>query len=155
MKNHTGNLTIYAAATILLVFGSIYLLKNSFMPYHSAALSLKWEEVDTATQFLILALMRVTAGGYLSLSFAIFFLQYRLSVDKLSWIPLLILIIGTICMVCSLYAELIISDNTPGQPPVILTIVGEIILIVGYIFNRRYLVQIKKITNMGMTNEIN
>jgi len=138
MKNVTGNLTTGLASAILLVFGSIYLLKNSFMSYHSASLSLKWEEVGMTTQFLILALMRATAGGYISLAVAIIFLQYRISVKRLSWIPLLILIIGTISMLCSLYAELIVSDNTPGRPPVLITLVGETLLITGFIFNRKF-----------------
>ncbi len=138
MKNIIGNLTTGLASAILLVFGSIYLLKNSFMPYHSASLSLKWEEVGTATQFLILALMRATAGGYLSLAVAMIFLQYRLSADRLSWIPFMILMIGTISMICSLYAELIVTDNTPGHPPVVVTLVGETLLITGFIFNRRF-----------------
>ncbi|MCX6252384.1 MAG: hypothetical protein NTX61_16750 [Bacteroidetes bacterium] len=138
MNNATGKLATYTAAVIALVFGSIYLLKTSFMPYHSAALSIKWEEVGRATQFLLLALMRAAAGGYISLAFAILFLQYRLSVNKLSWIPFLILILGTISMVCSLYAELIVSGNTPGRPPVLITIVCETLLIVGFIFNRKF-----------------
>jgi len=78
MKNITGSLTTYLAAAILLSFGFVYLIRNSFMPYHSAAVSLAWTQVDQATQYLLLALMRATAGGFISLAFAIIVLQYKI-----------------------------------------------------------------------------
>ncbi len=139
MRNIVGNLTTYSAAAISFIFGLVYLLKDSFMPYHSEAISLKWEEVGTSTQFLILALMRATAGGYIALAFTIFFLQYKLLINKLHWIPLLILIIGTISGVCTVYAEFIVSTHTPGKPPIVAAITGELLLIAGFIFNRKYL----------------
>jgi hypothetical protein len=137
MKNITGSLSTYLAATILLSFGFVYLFRNSFMPYHSKAISLAWTQVDHATQYLFLALMKATAGGFLSLSFAIIFLQYKFSINKISWIPVLILVIGTISMICSSYATIIVSFHTPGRPPVADVIIGEVLLIVGFIFNRK------------------
>jgi hypothetical protein len=141
MRNITGSLSNYLAATILLSFGFVYLFRNSFMPYHSSAISLAWTQVDHATQYLFLALMKAIAGGFLSLSFAIFFLQYKFSIHKISWIPVLILIIGTISVICTSYATIIISFHTPGRPPVADAILGEMLLIVGFIFNRKYLLK--------------
>ena len=138
MKNITGCLTTYAAALILLGFGLTYLLRNSFMPYHSEAISLEWEKVEPATQFLFLALMRATSGGFISTAVAIIFLQYKLQIHKLSWIPLLILILGTISMACSLYAIITVIGHTPGRPPVFTDLLGEVLLIVGFVFNRKY-----------------
>jgi len=139
MKKLIGNLTTYLSATILLVYGLIYLLRNRFMPYHSEAVSLNWEEVNPAMQFLLIALMRAIAGGFISMAFAIFFLQYQFSHHKISWIPLLILILGTISMFCTSYAIMQIWFHTPGRPPIAIVIAGELLLIVGYIFNRKYL----------------
>lgn len=51
MNEKIGNISNYLAAIILLTFGIIYLFKNSFMPYHSEALSLEWNEVESSTQF--------------------------------------------------------------------------------------------------------
>jgi hypothetical protein len=141
MKNLTGCLTTYTAASILLGFGMIYLLKDSFMPYHSEAISLKWEEVEPGTQFLLLALMRATSGGFISIAIAMIFLQYKLQVNRLSWIPFLILILGTITMACSLYAIITVRVHTPGKPPIAADIVGEVLLIIGYIYNRKYLLK--------------
>ena len=139
MKNITGNLATYLAATILLSFGLVYLLRNSFMPYHSVAVAMTWPQVDHATQYLILALMRATSGGFISLAVSIIFLQYKFSQQRIAWIPVLVLIIGTISMICITYATLVVSLHTPGRPPVAEAVAGEVLLIVGYIFNRKYL----------------
>lgn len=138
MKNITGNLSTTLAAAILLIFGIIYLFRNSFMPYHSAAVSMDWSQVDPATRYLILALMKATSGGFISLAFAMIFLQYQFTRTGSSWIPGLILFIGTIAMVCISYATLIISLNTPGRPPLVDAIIGEVLLIIGFIFNRKH-----------------
>ena len=139
MKNFPGSSTTYAGASILLGFGLIYLFKNSFMPYHSEAVSQKWADLQPATRFLVLALMRATSGGFIATAVAIIFLQNKLQENRLTWIPNLILILGTISMACSLYAIILVSANTPGRPPVVADIGGEVLLIIGFVFNRRYL----------------
>jgi len=48
-----------------LVLGITYLVKSSFMPYHNAALAQSWPESKSTIQVLILALMRVTGGGWI------------------------------------------------------------------------------------------
>ncbi|MGA2823501.1 MAG: hypothetical protein ABSE72_08255 [Bacteroidales bacterium] len=141
MKNIIGSVSTYLAATILLSFGFVYLFRNSFMPYHSAAVSLAWTQVNHSTQYLFLALMRATAGGFISLSFAIIFLQYKFTIHKISWIPVLILVMGTISMICTSYATIEVSFHTPGRPPIDDAIIGEVLLIGGFIFNRRYLLK--------------
>ena len=139
MKNLAGNLTIYLVAAILFSFGFIYLLRNSFMPYHSEAISLEWQQVNKAVQYLLLALMRTTGGGFISLACTITFLQFKFNRDKLAWIPGLILFLGTISMLCSTYAILLVSEHTHGRPPLVVAIAGELLLIAGFIFNRKYL----------------
>ena len=139
MKNITGNLTTYLSAAILLSFGFVYLFRNSFMPYHAAAIARSWAQIDHATQYLILALMRAASGGFISLAFTIIILQYKYSLYRIAWIPGLILFIGTISMICISYATLIISLHTPGRPPLAEAIIGEVLLITGFIFNRRCL----------------
>jgi len=54
-------------AIISLVLGAIYLFRDSFMPYHAAALGKDWGELSPATQALLKALMEVAAGGWLAL----------------------------------------------------------------------------------------
>lgn len=139
MNEKIGSIANYLAAIILLTFGSIYLLKNSFMPYHSEALSLDWDHVGKSTQFLILALMRAAAGGYIAASLVVIVLQRKFTLTKISWIPWLILVTGLIVSSASLYATMIVRLNTPGKPPTLLAIVGIVLLIIGYIFNQKTL----------------
>lgn len=141
MKNATGSLATYAAASILLGFGFIYLFKGSFMSYHSEAIGQTWEQVRPPVQFLLLALMRAAAGGFIATAAAIIFLQYKLTAIKLFWFPFFILVLGTISMLCSLYAILIVDVNTPGRPPIALDIIGEALLVTGFFFNRRFLLK--------------
>jgi len=136
MIGRIGNILNYLAALGLLVFGIIYLTKSSFMTYHSQAVSLDWGEVEGKIRFLILALMKTIGGGFIASSIAIIILQYKFSADKQSWIPLLVLIIGFITYGSSIYAQLIIRMNTPGNPPTTLSILMICFLVSSYILNR-------------------
>jgi len=131
-----GSILNYLVAAGMLVFGVIYLTKNSFMPYHSEAISMEWNEINHTSQILILALMRTVGGGFLVCSISIFFLQYKFSSERLSWIPVLILIIGIITESTILYATLIVRLNSPGNPPTSMAIIGIVSLIVAYILNQ-------------------
>jgi hypothetical protein len=135
MKNSIGSIINYISALPLLAFGLTYLFKDSFMPYHSDAVSLKWEEVDKNIQYLILALMRAVSGGMILGGFIIIWLQIKFNKTKSNWIPLLILIAGTIVGLTSLYATIIVRTNTPGKPPSFLVIACLAGLVIGYIFN--------------------
>ena len=123
MNEKIGSIANYLAATIILIFGIIYLFKNSFLPYHSEALSLEWNEVESSTQYLILALMRAVAGGYLAATLVIFILQKKFTSTKLPWIPWLILMNGLVLTFASIYATMIVRLNSPGKPPTFLAIV--------------------------------
>ena len=67
-----------------LAFGVIYLTRSQFMPYHSLALDKPWSEVESNTQTLILALMRVAGGGFAATEIAIFKHQLHQSLGNLS-----------------------------------------------------------------------
>ncbi|MFU8844691.1 MAG: hypothetical protein ACNA7V_12890 [Bacteroidales bacterium] len=137
MNKRIGSIINYISALPLLAFGLTYLLKDSFMPYHSEAVSLQWEEVDKNIQFLILALMRAVSGGMILAGFIIIWLQIKFNKSKLKWIPSLILLSGTIVGLTTLYATIIVITNTPGNPPTVLVIACMAGLLIGWIFNRK------------------
>ena len=139
MNEKIGSIANYLASIILLTFGSIYLFKNSFMPYHSEALSLEWNEVESSTQFLILALMRAVSGGFIAASLVVIVLQKKFTSTKISWIPWLILTTGLILTFAIIYATMIVRLNTSGKPPTVLAIVGIVLLLIGYLFNQKTL----------------
>ena len=139
MNTKIGNISNYLVALLLLVIGLIYLFKNSFMPYHSDAISLDWSEVDSGTKFLILAFMRAMSGGYIAIAISTAFLQKKFASGKITWIPFLNLISGLILILSTLYGTMIVRFNSPGKPPTILVIIGIVLIIIGYIFNRKSL----------------
>ncbi|WP_281612971.1 hypothetical protein [Flammeovirga sp. SubArs3] len=139
MNSKIGNITTYIAAFILLVMGVIYLFKNSFMPYHSEALMLEWNQVSKNFQTLILALMRAVAGGFITVAVGIGVLQYKFSSTKSAWIPPLLLFMGLFISFTSIYANLIVRFNSEGKPPTALAFLGIGLMIIGYIFNLKSL----------------
>lgn len=135
MNSKIGKTANYLSALLLLAMGLMYLLKQSFMPYHSDAISLEWEQLNPTTQFLLLALMRAVSGGFIATAVVIVFLQNKFASNKSSWIPSLIIISGMIVSLTALYATLIVRLNSPGKPPTLLAIIGIILLLIGYLFN--------------------
>ena len=133
----TGSISNFLVAFICLAFGVMYLIKNSFMPYHSQAVSLPWTEIDADFQFLILALIRAVSGGFIVTAIVITWLQFEFVRTRKHWISLLILITGCSMGLASLYATLIIRSHTPGNPPTVLNALLLCLLVIGYIFNRK------------------
>ena len=80
--------------------------------------------------------MRAVSGGYIAAAISIILLQRKFSMNKTSWIPVIILIPGLVVSSSTIYATMIVRLNTPGNPPTTLAIVGFILLIIAYIFNR-------------------
>lgn len=140
MKNkRIASISNYLSAVLLLLFGVVYGMKSSFMPYHAEALGCGWEEIDGATQLLILALMRCVAGGYLAVAVGVVVMQYlfnRLKIKSLAW---LIFISGWIVTGFSVYATVLVRIYTPGKPPTALAIFGLLLFVVGLYFNLKSL----------------
>jgi len=57
-------------ALVSVVMGSIYLFSSQFMSYHADALGTSWAALEPAEQTLILALMRVSGGGWVAVGIA-------------------------------------------------------------------------------------
>ncbi len=136
MKQNLASVANYTVAAALLILALIYLVKPSFMPYHSQALSLRWSEVDLSTQKLLLALMRVCGGGWMAVSLTMIYLQRRFSQNRQTWIPVIILTMGLISILSTLYAALMVSYYTPGSPPIQGLFVLIFILLMGYRLNK-------------------
>ena len=70
-RKRAAGLLYGITAVVSLVMGGVYVIKRSFMPYHAAALSRGWGEVEAATQVLISALMTVAGGGWFTVGVVI------------------------------------------------------------------------------------
>ena len=58
----------FIAILILLAFGLAYLVRSEFMPYHAIAAGMRWDELGTGVQVLILGLMRAVGGACLAIA---------------------------------------------------------------------------------------
>ncbi|MDH5409140.1 MAG: hypothetical protein OEY00_11075 [Gammaproteobacteria bacterium] len=123
------------AILVVLIFGLMYSFKPTFMPYHSAAVQLPWQEVSPAIQVLILALMRSIGGACFAiviLELFILFIPFRQGQTWAIWaVPA-----GGLCIsAAGLYAMLYVSSNTPATPPLFAPAIGAVLLVSGLLLS--------------------
>ena len=129
-------LVCYSLAVIVaFVFSAMYLLRSKFMPYHGDAVELKWEEVDSKHQVLILALMRAAGGGWLSAGISMIFLLVFPFRSGESWSLFALPFVGLSTAAATLYAAMFVKRNSPANPPVGLVGASILVLLLGFIFS--------------------
>lgn len=123
--------------TIILssIFALIYLFRPEFMPYHATAISMKWSDLNSNLQALILALLRVSGGGMLATSLSISILLFIPFRKGELWAIWAIPIIGLGGAIPTLYATLLVKFNTPASPPWFAAITIIILFLIGFIFS--------------------
>jgi hypothetical protein len=108
----------------LFLIGCIYLSLNEFMPYHAEALQVSWADLNPNYRGLILGLIKGLGGGAFVAGVAILFMV-GVSVRK-SPQPFLVLLpivaIGYSTFLC--YATFTVYTSTPGNPPLLLTVLN-------------------------------
>jgi len=111
------------------VFAFIYLTRPEFMPYHADAVGMSWENVDANMKVLIIALMRVSGGGWLATSLAISFLLIAGRKFKKFWLKVALVSVGLAALTPTLYATLYVKTYSPAEPPWIAAAVAIVILL--------------------------
>lgn len=119
-------------ALIALFFGVTYLTRSQFMPYHSLALAKPWSEVESDTQTLILALMRVAGGGFIATGIAIIVLLCIPFQAREQWAIYSVFLICFCNSFSSSYATFLVQHNTPGNPPWKLSLGAVFLSLVGF-----------------------
>jgi hypothetical protein len=110
--------TFYVINSLVsLILGSTYLLRGSFMPYHSAALGRQWAEVEPALQTLLGALMDVAGAGWIGIGVATLVLVAVPMRRGERWGRLLIPALFLIFYVPTLLATIAVLNGTPATPP--------------------------------------
>ena len=122
-----------AIALISLIFGIIYVTRSQFMPYHSLALAKSWSEVEGNTQTLILALMRVAGGGFISTGIAIIILLCIPFQAREPWAIYSVFSIACCTSFSSCYATFLVHSKTPGNPPFKLSLATLVLTSIGFI----------------------
>jgi len=126
----------YAAAYLLFAaFAVIYLLRPQFMPYHSVAVGMGWEQVAQPFQVLILGLMRVVGGGLLAGAFIGAVLLLWPFRQGASWARWAISAHGLIVAFSSLWGTLYVQLKTPARSPWLAAAVAVLLLVAGAVLS--------------------
>ncbi len=120
---------------VSLVLGAIYLFRDSFMPYHAAALGKSWGELAPATQTLLKALMEVAAGGWLALGALVLLLVAFPIRRGERWARLAAPAALLLFYVPTLLATLSVLQNTPASPPWRFNVVACLCAVVGLVLD--------------------
>jgi len=132
----TISFILYALVGLLgFLFAFIYLLRPEFMPYHAVAVGLEWDAVDDGMKVLILALMRVSGGGWLATALSITVLIIARSKFKSSGISIGLVLVGLGALIPTLYATLYVRSNSPAEPPWFAAVGGIALLIIALILD--------------------
>lgn len=127
---------LYAAMSFVsLVLGAIYLFRDSFMPYHAAALGKSWTELGPATQTLLKALMEVAAGGWLALGALVLLLVAFPIRRGERWARFAAPAALLLFYVPTLLATLSVLHETPASPPWRFNVVACLCAIVGFLLD--------------------
>jgi hypothetical protein len=118
------------------IFAAMYLFRPEFMSYHSVAVHQTWSQVDTQIQVLILALMRVSGGGWLGVSVAMSILLGRYYRTERFWLIVAIFFTGIAILLPTLYATLFVKSHSEANPPWIAALVAVAILLIALVLSK-------------------
>jgi hypothetical protein len=114
-----------------LVFGVMFLLRSDFMPYHADAVGMPWSEVPGPFQILIMALLKLAGGGWITVAvaeFVLLLIPFRQGARWAVWaVPSLALL--HYAGVCNAMAH--VTLNTTATPPWGATIASVALVLVG------------------------
>jgi hypothetical protein len=126
----------YALAALLsMAFGTIYLVRSQFMPYHQEALGKPWQQLDQGLQALLLGLMRTAGGGLLAGGISLIillFIPYRAGE---AWSLYAIPVIGLMTALPAFYATIFIRSRTQAHTPVAAGATGVGLIVIGFILS--------------------
>lgn len=126
----------YVLATLVaFVFCAIYLTRSEFMPYHGEAVELPWREVDPKHQILILALMRVSGGGWLATGISMAFLLAFPFRSGEAWSLFALPLVGLTAAITTLYGALFVKKNSQANPPVGLLGAAILTILIGFVLS--------------------
>lgn len=123
------------ALLLIAVAGVVYLFRTQFMPYHAVALGKSWAEVDTASQILLLAALRIIGGAWLATALAMGVMLLIPFKQGVQWARWVIPVIGLVAESPALYATLSVTFNTPATPPWVAIAFIIVLLIAGLILS--------------------
>jgi hypothetical protein len=117
------------------VWGVRFLFRSDFMPYHAVAVGMPWSEVPGPFRILIMALLKLAGGGWLTLAvaeFVLLLIPFRQGARWALWaVPSLGLL--HFAGVCNAMAH--VTLNTPAMPPWGATVASIALILIGAVLS--------------------
>lgn len=135
MKSRIADALYGIIAFVSLTLGSIYLLRDSFLPYHAEALQQQWSELDTSLQVLILALMDVAGAGWIALGLVVLALILGPFRAEQRLVRFLIPVAILVFYIPTLIATLNVTNLTPATAPWYGNTIAIIAALLGFILD--------------------
>ena len=132
LRKKAAGLSYGITAVVSLMLGGIYLLKQSFMPYHADAIEKSWTAVEPANQVLISALMTIAGGGWFTVGVVLMLLLAFPFRNNRQWVCYAIPAIILLFYIPNLWATLTVVQTTPANPPWQGNIFACLSAIIGY-----------------------
>lgn len=123
------------SALLSMLFGIIYLVRSTFMPYHQEALGKSWQQLDPNLQALLLGLMRTAGGGLLATGVSASILLLIPFRAGESWAAYSIPAVGLLTAIPALYATILIRSRTHAHTPVAAGFMAVGLLVIGFILS--------------------
>ena len=99
------NLALAAVLSVALagiLFGVRYMRRDAFLPYHAAVAGKSWAELDPGVQAVILGMLKIIGGGFVTLGVTLLWLCFSLH-EGVRWAPWAILTISAAALGPMLY----------------------------------------------------
>lgn len=113
------------------VFGVVFLTRDEFMPYHAGAVGMRWPEVPRPFQILILALLKLAGGAWLTVAAAEFVLLLGPFRQGVRWALWAVPGLGLLHYAGVVVAMTHVAVNTPATPPWGATIASILVILAG------------------------
>jgi hypothetical protein len=112
-------------------WGVDFMLRDEFTPYHSVAVGMPWAEVPRQFQVLILALIKLAGGLWITIAACILVLLFKPFRRREPWALWAVPVLIVIELVAPIPAMAYVVFNTPAKPPLLITLVFVGICFIG------------------------
>ena len=124
----------FAANTLfLLAAGLLYVLRPSFMPYHSAIIHTDWQALSPSAQLLYLGMMRTEGAGMLATAVALTILLWIPFRRGQRWSYWAIPLIGLVEHAPTFFMTFHVARITDAEPPWLPVLTAMVLLVTGWL----------------------
>ncbi len=105
------------AISPMLMGGLVYAIRDSYMPYHAAATTFVWQELEPGVQILFRAMLNGAGSLMLLTALTLILLLIIPFRQNERWCFWAIPLIGISAMLITIRAGILVELNTPANPP--------------------------------------